>query len=337
MAKAGRQVVLGGIAAVGVICIVGSGGGADLLMCFDQGPGCYGPPVPPSVVVDPSRITVQVGSPVSFKAQVFGYRLPRAYTLQWCRQPNGGAACTPIAGATAETYTLDHANLGDDGAQFTAMVVDANGSAQASGTLAVSSIPGVVFADGDFAPSTWTVTVDSAFAQPGATHSEWRSAAGGDPEAFLEVTFSVTAAPGSLRLFHAAHGAVWDPALQGTVYGIDFVVECRKLSFTGVVGELMPLIEQGPRRYVPAAAIDGAGSLCADPDWVHKSAVSVGASEFRLVAGPVCGAGESCPDFSRAGAPIRLGFATSVSLDATSSTSAVVLGIDNWRATVWPR
>lgn len=338
LAGVARTLALAAIAASGVLCIVGSGGGTDLFPCFDGGPGCYGGgPVPPSVVVDPDRFTVQVGSPVVFRARVFGYALPRAYTLQWCRQAKGEAACVPIAGAVAETLTLEHVNLADDGAQFTVAVVDANGSAQASGRLAVSSAAGETFADGDFADATWTAVAVTTPAQSAASFSASRTATGGAPDAFLAVTSVVPAAPGSLRVFHTASAAVHDPVAQGAVHVIDFAVDCRKLSFTGVIGELMPMIEQAGRRYVPAVAIDSAGSLCFDPDWRRVTATSVGAGEFRLVEGPACGPGEACPDFSSLGAPIQFGFVTSVSLDATSPTSPVVLGIDNWRATVWRR
>jgi hypothetical protein len=328
------------ISALGLLAIVGSGGGdPSACMGYPAPPGCYGEggPVPPSVSVDPRRIAVQVGTPVTFTANVYGYALPRAYTLQWCRQPRGAATCTAIAGATGETYTLAGANLADDGAQFQATVNDANGTAAASATLAVSSSPGVVFADGDFALSAWSVSAVVTPARGGATHSESRPATGGNPDAFRSVTYAIPAAPGSVRLFHASNAASYDPTIQGAVNVIDFSLDCIKLSFTGVLAEALPMIEQAGRRYIPIPATYAVSSYCVDPQWQTLPTFSVSASEFALADGPACSVREACPDFSAQAAPIRLGFATSASLDPSSSTELIVQGIDSWSATVWRR
>lgn len=324
---------LAALVVTGLAAIVGSGGGVGFPdPCYT----CEGP-LPPSVVVSPARITVQVGSPVTFSASVFGYALSRRYTLQWCKRTYGAAQCIPIAGATGDTYTLAGANLGDDGALVQASVVDANGSAQSGGVLAVTAAPAVSFSDGDFAASAWSVRAIVTPEHSGAAFSESRPVAGGHPDAFLSVTYQIPAAPGSVRLLHTSSAAVYDPAAQGAVYVIDFSVDCRKLSFTGVIAELLPMIEPGSRRYVPTALNGDARALCFDPDWRSLSVASVAAGEFMLVDGPACNAGEACPEFSRQGLPIRLGFAASASLQASQSTDPVVQGIDGWKATVWPR
>jgi hypothetical protein len=57
------------------------------------------------------------------------------------------------------------------------------------------------------------------------------------------------------------------------------------------------------------------------------------AADFELLDGPVCPAGETCPDFSASAPRIRFGFVRF----AQSNTTPTVHGIDNWKVTVWRR
>lgn len=328
-----RRLTLLGIAILGVLTIVGSGGGIPGdYSCFD----CTGS-IGPSVTVYPQRVTLQVGTSATFVADAVSFAVPRSYTLQWCRQPKGAAACTAIDGATGEAYTLTAANLGDDGARFGVSITDANGTGQAFGTVAVSSSPGVVHADGDFADSSWSATAVTSPTSGGPAYSVLRVATGGDPDAYRSISYELPQAPGSIHVLHTWLASTYDPVAQGAIHVIDFALSCTRVSFDGAgqVPFVAPMIEQGGRRFVGAAAYEF-GLYCG-PVWTSLSAASIAANEFTLVDGPACGAGETCPDFSVQGAPLRLGFQTSVDLGPGSSTGSIVQGVDNWRATVWRR
>ena len=89
-------------------------------------------------------------------------------------------------------------------------------------------------------------------------------------------------------------------------------------------------IEQGARRYlwnVPESCTRGSWTAA-------MGRASLVASDFSLVDGPACGAGERCPDFSVNAAPLRFGYRR---LAYGVGGDTIVHGIDNWRVTVWRR
>jgi hypothetical protein len=64
------------------------------------------------------------------------------------------------------------------------------------------------------------------------------------------------------------------------------------------------------------------------------------AEEFGLVDGPACGQGESCPDFSASGAPLRFGYVSVTQLKSgltPGTTAHFAYGVDNWGLKVWKR
>ena len=142
------------IAALGVLTIVGSGGGAIGFPDIDYGGIGGSIPHSPYVQVFPLRPTVQAGTIVLFETTVSSATPPLSY--QWRR--NG----VDITGATGPTYTLGGAQLGDDGTVFTVVVSAANGVTTGGVVLLVSPLPGVVFQDADFPVSNWTRDRDRA-------------------------------------------------------------------------------------------------------------------------------------------------------------------------------
>ena len=327
------------VASLGVISILGSGGGLGALNCFDA---CIDlTPPAPAVFITPQRLTVQVGAMATFTANVTPFATPESLRLQWCRMPKGVTSCTNIAGATDRTLTWPNATLGDDGAQFQLNVTDANGTSQAHSILAVSSAPGVVFADANFAEADWAVTAVINPASSGATHSASQAATGGNPGAFRSVTYVMPQTPASVRLFHTPVSGVYDPAAQGAIYVIDFALDCVRLAFEGVnqSPSVIGMIEQGGRRFIPASDTYAWLWYCNQNSYWETvtpiSSVSVG--EFALTDGPACGPAEACPDFSAQAAPIRVGFMTSVAVNSSAPPGSIVQGIDNWKVTVWRR
>jgi len=315
------------VAALGVLTIVGSGGGAIGFPDIDYGGGGGSGPLPPYVSVLPYRPTVQAGTIVQFEANAINATPPLSY--QWRR--NG----VDITGATGRTYTLGGAQLGDDGAAFTVTVSAANGVSTGGTVLLVSPLPGVVFQDADFQDANWTVTAVAQPVQNGPTHTASQATDGGNPGAYRSITYQMTAGPSSLRLDHFAVGATYDPATQGAIYTIDVAEECGRTSipsgstFTGPT--LSPMFEQAGRTYQPR---DWRGPCQLLWSGMRVSSMTAGSFSF---SGPPCGSNESCPDFSATAAPLRFGFATNLALATGSPAGPVVQGIDNWKVTVWRR
>jgi hypothetical protein len=316
------------VVALGVLAIVGSGN-VDISLGLGQ------PGNPPGgtnldVQVLPNRPTVQAGTIVGFSATVGQATAPLAY--QWRRDG------VDIAGATGPSYTLGGAQLGDDGALFQVAVKDSLGVSGIAGTvLLVSPLPAIVFQDGDFPVSNWSVSATAQPTESGPTHAESQAADGGNPGPYRSVTFQLTPGPSSLRLFHFALDATYNPATQGAIYTIDFAEECSRLSSstetTFIELNQSPLFEQAGRTYQP---VNWPGYYCqpGSTGWIGMRIGSVTEDQF-VFSGPPCGAGEKCPDFSATAAPLRFGFVTLAALGPGTPASVLVQGIDNWKVTVW--
>lgn len=320
-----RRLASAATAALGVLAIVGSGGGMIGFPDLDFG-GPY-PPLAPYARVEPSRVTVQVGSTVAFSVSTTGGAAPFSY--QWRRDG------VDIAGATGTTYTLVGVDLGDDGAQFEARVTASNGVATATSVLRVSSLPGVVYQDSDFLASDWAVTAIADPAQGGPAYTASQSATGGNPDAFRSIAYQMTAGPSAMTAFQTMRSATYDPRSQGPIYTIDLAQDCNNLTTSVLQNETVsakPMLEQGGRRFAPQLW----SSACAHY-WLTARGASLRADEFELVAGPACGADEACPDFSAGAAPIRFGFVSGVNLPLGRDAGTITHGIDNWKVTVWRR
>jgi hypothetical protein len=338
-----RRVALACIAVAGLVTIVGSGGGGG----GDDAPECsffsnrctftFGPsdPVPPQpfATIYPGRLTVQVGTPAVFSA-TSDIPLP---SYSWCRLPKDASDCAAIEGATGPTYTLTSANLSDDGAVFRVSVTGATGTAIAASWVAVSSMPGVVFQDGEFLESDWAMTTILDPPLDGPKVSALRSATGGNPGAYRSLSYELPAVPSSVRVFNTALFAIYDPAVNGAIHVIDFWEDCTNIETSEGLAYTLPMFEQGGRQYT----VSNAGRLaCYSPGWYGRRRSSLSAGDFVLANGPACGAGESCPDLSASGAPMRFGLFTGreqKSQLAAGTIARVEHGVDNWKVTVWRR
>ena len=326
-----RGLALAGIVAAGLVTIVGSGGGGFLCPGPCEGDFPSGP-IPPTI--EPPSVTLQVGSTALFSVRAPGIANP---TYQWSRATRGGFF-TAIRGATGATYTLAGANLGDDGTKLFASVQGGFNGKQvvvdsSRAQLAVSSMPGVVFQDSEFQPADWSVATISEPSSNGPTHIEEQALNGGNPGAYRKMTIVMPAGPTKLYAFHTFAAASYDPASHGPVYLIDFTQDCHVLPGTLGVGPTL-LIEQDGRRY-----ISGGPTLCGSSSWSNTVLIpgTFSAADFLRVDGPGCAAGESCPNFSATGKPIRFGFANSNEGLAGFAGASGGFGIDNWKVTVWRR
>lgn len=332
-----RALALSGVVVAGLLSIVGSGGGGDGNCSFFSdvcNPGGGGVPTPvPFAFMQPPRVTAQVGSPASFT--VVYDNLTHA-TLQWQRSADAGQSFVDIPGATGTGYTLAAANLADDKAIFRVVLRGDEGTLAASGRLAVSSQPGTVLEDHEFALADWGVSTSVSPAASAASQSATQETTGGNPGAWRRMVHELAPGPATLKVFHLAANAVYDPAAQGAVYVIDVGEDCRwqSLGDVDLLVATIPLIEQGPRRYLAAAPWRYFCSANAGWQPVAPRA-SLAPADFELLDGPACGSGESCPDFGATGAPLRFGYARVSELPARFAGTTIAHGIDNWKVTVW--
>jgi len=113
-----------GLGLTASLLLVGCGGG-------NKGAAGSPPSAAPAITVQPSDQSVSVGQSATFTVSATG-AAPLSY--QW--QGSG----SPIAGATASSYTTPATTLGDSGSTFAVVVTDASGSTTSrSATLTVTS------------------------------------------------------------------------------------------------------------------------------------------------------------------------------------------------------
>lgn len=314
------------IVAGGLAAIVGSGGAG--FPAFPEWEVSNEPYL--SVEVRPYTATVQVGHDATFRAFVSGTALSGTPSYSWCRQAPGTSICVPIPGANGPTYTVTSANLADDQAVYLVSASSGGKSDLDSGLLMVSSAPGVVFQDTEFLEADWQSSGFDSQRAPSSAFSVSRASTAGNPGAHRVVEYGP--APPAEHVAHTAQAAIYDPGQQGSIYAIDFNVDCLAISAPeGAEPNVRPMLRQGARIYY------GPLQVCGTNAWSSYSTRPGGSLlrfAFAIFHGPACGAGESCPDFSAAGAPITFGALTRRGL---SSWEGVSQALDNWRVTVWRR
>jgi hypothetical protein len=99
---------------------------------------------------------------------------------------------------------------------------------------------------------------------------------------------------------------------------------------TGGTVYIERMLEQAGRRFTSHT-----GDYCVAWLNMFSKLLSLRADEFVQVDGPACEPGETCPDFSATGAPIRFGLQSHLSHESDDWPGAMTYGIDNWRVTVW--
>ncbi len=343
-----ERIVKCAIGVAGVVSIIASGG-VSLPIGFPPCENNCSPPGPIAIpqvagVTITQRQTVQVGTPAVFKATPSTYG-PSSLTYAWCRTPPGGGSCDTISGAVEATLTIASPDLTDDGARFTVTVSGTDKSnASASSQLLVSSMAGVVFADGDFADADWSTSANIQPPDLPSTYAVSRVADGGDPGAFRKVVHDVLES-GNVKVFHERLSATYDPGSQGEIHAIDFTIDCLLITRSAQADTLL-LISQGDRRYAAFVMFNtsASGSCGGDPPplnarWYTAPRPSVLRENFQQVDGPACGVGEDCPDFSAHAAPLRFGMMTNAYVNGQRPPTPVNFhfehGIDNWKVTVW--
>ena len=329
-----RSLALVAIALLGLATIVGSGGGGIAFVPSDcpSNLDCSAPPPTAAVSVQPPYVTALVGAPVTYSAETTD--ASGAVTYQWSRSSDGGSHFADIAGATGNTYALAGVNLGDDGAVFRVVATASNGIAHAVSHLAVSATPGLVFEDGEFQPADWLITPFGDANAPAPIATDERQTSGGNPGAFRKMVFRLPAFALAGRVFYTSLRATYDPPTQGAIYVIDYAEDGISLQEnTSTSTESAMLLEQGGRIYI--ANVRSAGVDLLPTSWsAVESRSSLSPQDFNLFTGPACPTGESCPDFSALGRPMRFGYWR---ISSGVQGDSIAHGIDNWKVTVWRR
>lgn len=326
MAEWRRGLLVAAVITAGLAGIVGSGGGISVGFPPCPNDICGPAPAPqPVASVRPSHQTAQVGSVATYSAVASNLDGPLSY--QWRRSSDGGVTYRDIAGATSASLTLPAVNLADDATLLQVIVRSATASASGQALLAVSASPGVRYEDGGFEPAAWSVLTDAG--QPAFTAIDEALPGGGNPGAYRRMAYTIPAGSGTARRSYARAGAVYDPAVLGPIRHIDYAEDCLAVTPSDTTySEGGLVIEQGTRRYVWHDA-----TLCTSASWTAGlGRGTLLAKDFALVAGPACGAGERCPDFSAGALPLRFGHRR-IAYGAAGNT--IAHGIDNWRVTVW--
>lgn len=316
------------IVTFGIATLVGSGGGLDDSICNVYPDSCGPqPPAPPTLAIDPPSLIVQVGSTAKFTAVVTDGN--GTYSYQWRRSTDGGTTFADIPGATSKTLTLASVNLGGDGDVFKALAWQGTSVAiEATAQLGVSATPGLVFADTEFPVARWQATPALAAGYPSFAHSESQVPADGHPDAYRRMTVQVAPGSGVSNVTHLALAWTYSPAVQGAIRALDFAEDSILFAPTQIGGvETGPFIEQAGRRYLTDATASVRTTA-----WASVAFHSLRAQDFLQFDGPACGFGETCPDFSAAGAPIRFGY---VRRCFGAPDETLQHGIDNWKVTVW--
>jgi hypothetical protein len=188
----------------------------------------------------------------------------------------------------------------------------------------------VVFSDGTFNLSDYTKSVFTW--GNGGTISEAQQLSGGNPDAYLRVTISVNRAASATNFARVAavyikNDAVYDPAAQGAISGINFSQDALFISGVGSGETIRPALMQDGKVFI-------ANPLQTSPNtqWTATVANNRQATDFFLPSEDVSPV--TRPNFSATGSPITLGFTRLNTTTGAPFTN--VGGVDNWRAEVIP-
>lgn len=333
--RLGERLLQAAIVVAGVASIVatGGGGGNAYTECsFFSSAGCFPgtispPPVGPSTVtLSPVSQTVLVGTSATIKSTTDAEN-PR---YQWCRAERGSNQCSVLPDGTGATYTIAAARVEDDGARFRVTVTGSRDTAMSGfSELLVSSLPQVVFQDGEFLEAEWTMTLTQGYPpQSPPTVAVSRAATGGNPGAFRLVAYDMPQ-PGYRSAEHIRTADTYYPTSQGAIYHLDFALDCVAVPSTAVGLYFRPIFEQDGRLY----SASHAGGRC-EPAWKREEFLRLFPQDFLLAEGPECPAGRTCPDFSATAAPIHFGFSSSIE-HPPALAGRSQQDFDNWKVTVW--
>jgi hypothetical protein len=202
--------------------------------------------------------------------------------------------------------------------------------------LAGSAQAVMIFSDGVFNNSDWTLTTYNNATGPGSTAQAFQVLTGGNPNEYREIRHQlqvINPGNGGIFTFHMNNLSFYTPSSQGAISYIDYSEDDKNFINQGGNGQGSGLAiyqngkfyrQQTPMLVMPYSPYSV---------WTNNSATGLLASSFAEVtpAGVVNLA--SFPDFSAAGTIMQLGFHRGNSGNSAYNTDT---GIDNWRVTIVP-
>ncbi len=184
----------------------------------------------------------------------------------------------------------------------------------------------VVFTDGVFNDADRTLTTQTLV--NGGTIEDFQSSTGGNPGEFRQIKTTVNAGGGSgVWGFFNRSGAIYDPAVQGAIWTIDYSEDAKYIDGTFLVGSEGQatgcMLLQGGTFYWNYMITTIAA------DWHTLESLSLIEDDFRSLNSI-----NDHPDFSANGEPINFGLFRANG--TTGSAYFIEAGIDNWSVTVNP-
>ena len=183
----------------------------------------------------------------------------------------------------------------------------------------------VHFSDQTFENRNWqSLKVLDTTSGQSATFTAGQVTSGGNPGSYRNVTHNYS--QGSIWIAHLRDAAIYDPAREGPVTGLNFSLDV--IHFHPPPGQAIsfgPLLVQNGSTYV-----DSTGNTIFEEVWTHLTLTNLTATNFTLLVG----AGPEHPDFSAVGAPMQFGY-----YSANSSIGPALTregGVDNWSISIFP-
>jgi hypothetical protein len=167
----------------------------------------------------------------------------------------------------------------------------------------------IVFSDGNFAPSDWSITTSGS-----GTSTGLQQTSGGNPGDYRQVSDHMTSS-GLFFSLNMMNSAIYTPSTQGAILSLDFSMDAKAVQFAQAFG--LAFIQNGVLYVATNYTTNGA--------WQSVSVSNVHADYVAALNS------SSHPDFSSAGAAIQFGFAVGNSNDSGLTT---IGAFDNWKVMV---
>ena len=211
-------------------------------------------------------------------------------------------------------------------------------------TLVLSTVAGtaqasMVYYDGVFNDSDWSLTVVTNTTGTGSTAQGFQVPTGGNPDEYREIRHQLLVTPpgnGFLFSFHLNNNAFYTPSTQGPISYIDYSEDSINFVPDTIVpgngqGSGLLILQNGNfyRQQNPILVMPYSGYST----WTANPAPGLLAADFAEVtlAGVIIPS--SNPDFSATGSIMQLGFHRGNSGNGNYETDC---GIDNWRVNIVP-
>lgn len=179
----------------------------------------------------------------------------------------------------------------------------------------------IIYFDGDFAPG-WVGFFDPTFNQGGI--SPVRRLAGGNPDAFFEVTNTVSSGMAGNAIWgYYLNGAyTYSPTTMGEILSINYMEDSIMFDGFGQGQAAGIAFNQNGKFYYSG------GIFANQDDWTTQALNNLTAASFSTSTDP-----NDHPDFSSTAADIVFGFRRANSTSGTTGYS-ILAGIDNWKVEV---